>query len=157
MSLSNRAHLVIKGQANVNYIPPGCGGPLHNAVMHDAELCAGLLLYRQADPSLQSKDQACNTPLHLAAVYGDEPFTSLLLAHGADPLLRDAYGSSPFTLSIFQRCSIPLHREQFRSHRKGYPSLRSAVDGSKASCLRIQLTLTSRIAVQAWLCNFFKN
>eukprot|EP00435_Cladocopium_sp_Y103_P008302 s3962_g2.t1 len=92
-------HTLIKAQANVNYIPPGCGGPLHNAVMHDAELCAALLLRRQADPSLQSKDHACNTPLHLAAVYGDEYFASLMLAHGADPLSRNAYGSSPFTLA----------------------------------------------------------
>jgi hypothetical protein len=76
-----------------------CGGPLHNAVIHDAESCEALLLRRQEDPSLQSKDHARNTPLHLAAVHGDEVFASLLLAHGADPLSRNAYGSSPFTLA----------------------------------------------------------
>ena len=92
-------HTLIKGQANVNYIPPGCAGPLHIAVMHDAESCAALLLHHQADPRLRSKNDACNTPLHLAAVYGDDNFASMLLAHGADPLSRDAYGDSSFTLA----------------------------------------------------------
>lgn len=80
-------HTVISGQANVNYIPPGCGGPLHNAVIHDTESCAALLLRRQADPSLhQGSTPRCIWLQSMQMIF----FTSLFLAHGADPLLPDA-------------------------------------------------------------------
>lgn len=93
------ARLLIKAQANVDYVPPMRMGPLHMAVAEDAEACATLLLRHGANPNLRARTVVANTPLHLAAVYGDVVFADILLSHGADPLKRDAYESTALSLA----------------------------------------------------------
>ena len=65
---------LLKGQADVNFTPPGLSSPLQNAVVHDAESCASLLLWSQANPNAVDHTPARNTPLVLAAAYRDEVF-----------------------------------------------------------------------------------
>eukprot|EP00438_Fugacium_kawagutii_P013857 Skav234041 [mRNA] locus=scaffold461:3439:5826:+ [translate_table: standard] len=91
--------LLVKGGANVNFVPPGRLGPLHAAIVHGLESCARCLLRSRADPNLFDKSPECNAPLHYAAVYGDLQLSSLLLTWGGDPLLNNLQHQCPFTLA----------------------------------------------------------
>ena len=97
--------MLVRAQANVNYVPPGQKGPLHSAVIHDAESCASFLLWQGANPNLEDNTAAKNTPLHYAAAYEDAAFADMLLAHRANPLKQNAWYSSPYTLA---RCCGPV-------------------------------------------------
>ena len=92
-------NLLLKGGANVNFVPPHSLGPLHAAVIEDADGCASLLLRKQANPNLLENRRARNSPLHYAVLYNDVGFVSQLLQHGANPLLQNAYYHSGFTLA----------------------------------------------------------
>ena len=68
-------------------------------MVHDAETCASLLLWSQANPNAVDHTPARNAPLVLAAVYSDEVFSSLLPARGADALYQNTYKQSAVTFA----------------------------------------------------------
>ena len=97
--------MLVKAQANVNYVPPGKEGPLHSAVIHNAESCASFLLWEGANPNLEDNTAAKNTPLHYAAAYEDAAFADMLLARSANPFKQNTWYQSPYTLA---RCCGPV-------------------------------------------------
>ena len=104
--------MLVRAQANVNYVPPGKEGPLHSAVIHNTDF---FLLWQGANPNLEDNTAAKNTPLHFAAAYEDAAFADMLLAHSANPLKQSAWYSFP----SLARCCGPVVSLclEYRFHR----------------------------------------
>ena len=96
---ADNLRLLISLNVNVNAVDQHGMNALHFAAVHNAPLCASVLLAANCSPSV-SDSTTLSTPLHLAATHGHVVIIQELLAYGASPHVLDKEGNTPLLNAI---------------------------------------------------------